>query len=179
MGGCGAANHRPCRGAGCTHRVVAVPTPVCACAGPPPHGLSLVPHIRPIHVPIPRRRPPVSLISTTHPLVSFSSNLRNEASKSRRPGFCGSSARMSSMRIGRPDSVAHTRRCLKCWQPRNLSMAPSHALGWDVEACASATPRGAGPEALLCASRRVRPVDGRRHSFFLLPAAEPVRALEN
>lgn len=57
---------------------------------------------------------PVSLISTTQPFVSFSKSLRNEASNSRRPGLSGSAARMSSMRMGRPESVEQTRRCRKC-----------------------------------------------------------------
>ena len=63
---------------------------------------------------------PVSLISTTQPSVIFSKSRSRHASKSRRPG-AWSCRRMLSMRMGRPDSVEHTRRCRKCVLPSNLS----------------------------------------------------------
>lgn len=67
---------------------------------------------------------PVSLISTLQPFVSFSSSLRKDASKSRNPGF-SSAARMSSIRIALPASVAKRRRCLKFWLPLNFNMIVS------------------------------------------------------
>lgn len=80
----------------------------------------------PTHPPrgLPPHQPtsPVSLISTTQPLVSFSSRRRKEASKSRRPGL-GSLARMSSMRMDLPHSVDSSRRRRKDWHPLKRSIA--------------------------------------------------------
>ena len=69
-----------------------------------------------------RRQPaPVSFISTMQPLVSFSMSRSRLASKSRSPGL-SSRSRMPSMRMVRPESVAHTSRWRRCWLPRKRNM---------------------------------------------------------
>ena len=94
------------------------------------------------------RSAPVSLISTTQPSVIFSNSRSRHASKSRRPG-AWSCPRMLSMRMGRPDSVEHTRRCRKCVQPSNLSTPEDICNGSHgspscnsrrADACATAAP---------------------------------------
>ena len=64
---------------------------------------------------------PVSLISTTQPLDSFSSSLNNDASKSRSPGFW-SLALISVILSGLPVKVDSTSLCLRCRLPLNLSI---------------------------------------------------------
>ena len=63
---------------------------------------------------------PVSLISTTQPLVSFSMRRRKEASKSRKPGLA-SLVLISSIRIDFPLRVDSSRRNLKLFEPLYLS----------------------------------------------------------
>mmetsp|Transcript_16193 Transcript_16193/g.44282 ORF Transcript_16193/g.44282 Transcript_16193/m.44282 type:complete len:202 (+) Transcript_16193:1037-1642(+) len=69
---------------------------------------------------------PVSLISTTHPFVSFSIKRKKEASKSRSPGLVSLSL-MSSIRIDFPLRVDRSSLSLKLFEPLNLSSPMLHA----------------------------------------------------